>query len=115
MGIVQQALNKDNNKGNKPHVTEVQQQNAASRLMQGQSTIVQKTEANKNKWQGEKPINLELDDPFAKQTAILQERRLQQHQGVLEIDHVQPHPPKDEKKKWQCIKEAKKEQNQVVK
>ena len=84
--IVQQALNKDNNKGNKPHVTEVQQQNAASRLMQGQSTIVQKNEENKNKWQGEKPIDLELDDPFAKQTAKLQERRLQQRQGVLEID-----------------------------
>ena len=71
--IVQQALNKDNNKGNKPHVTEVQQQN--TRLdSQGQSTIVQKNEENKNKWQGEKPIDLELDDPFAKQTAKLQER-----------------------------------------
>ena len=106
--IVQQALNKDNNKGNKPHVTEVQQQNAASRLMQGQSTIVQKTEANKNKWQGEKPIDLELDDPFAKQTAILQERRLQQRQGVLEIDHVQPHPPKDEKKNGSVSKNRRK-------
>ena len=89
-------------------MTEVQQQNAASRLMQGQSTIVQKTEANKNKWQGEKPIDLELDDPFAKQTAILQERRLQQRQGVLEMDHVQPHPPKDEKKNGSVSKKRRK-------
>ena len=49
-----------------------------------------------------------VDDPFAKQTAILQERRLQQRQGVLEIDHVQPHPPKDEKKNGSVSKKRRK-------
>ena len=112
--IVQQALNKDNSKGNKPHVTEVQQQNAASRLMKGQSTIAQKKEENKNKWQGEKPIDLELDDPFAKQTAKLQERRLQQRQGVLEIDHCAPSSSEGREKNANISKKRRKSKNQVV-
>ena len=90
---IQNVINKEKLKLKEPRANEKKQNRVSERLMKGRSSESKsKNEIDEEPWNivnGEKAIDLNLDDPFASKAKELQNRRLLQRTGVLEYDHAQ--------------------------
>ena len=83
--VIQAVQNREKNQAKVMRASFVEQNLAAERLMQGNSaTVATKKEMSDEPWniaKGEQAIDLDFDDPFAKQAKELQQRRVRQRNG----------------------------------